>query len=251
MEIIPFKTKHQLNSNMIIGISPFLDEEEVVRGWYANIETFCDVVLALVDPRCTDRTIPILEEIASKNPKLEILYQDIEFGDSTRSTKGRLGYITYLVEINRLLADTIPRNAWVVWVSADERLDASRKENIMSYLDQAQALGFDSVVFNLIDVYPDESHYINYDKAGLLLTHRKIFKNVPNLTWGMTAHTGVNGLINPLRIPENFYHFGFVKHTKQECWWRAVDGLHWLDKIPEDQRYLPIQLPFKDWRNEQ
>lgn len=239
----------------IIGFSPILDEIECIEGWFKNISSFCHEVWAIYDPRSKDGTTEWLKKKAeeTKNAKvpLKLFEQDITQGDSTRYERGKRDEIIYLWEVNRFLHEKVPEGTWCVWLAADERIDVKLRDQVFSALNQAEVGQFDCLVFDLYDLYPDDQHRVGYEHVpGLILTHKKFFKRGPNIHFGTRAHDGETGMYRPLRTRIPFYHFGYVKETKQECWWRNWDGLHLVEKLPKEKAFINFKNPIKDWRHE-
>lgn len=240
----------------IIGISPIKDEEECIRGWYHNIKHFCDWVIALVDPRSSDNTIKILQNFAKTDKHLLILSQNLSLGDSTREVKGIKGEITYIHNINMVI-QWQPKDSWLMWLAADERLDLRDKGEIMRKLEFAEKNSNDSIIFEIYDIY-DEKYRIGWEHSGMDLIHRKIFR--PTARFGTTSHSGCTGINNPLKTNIPFYHFKYVRKRNRVCWWTTEDKNNnkktilnvpkLMELIPEDKRLIKCKIPFKDWRNE-
>jgi hypothetical protein len=239
----------------IIGFAPIMDEMECIEGWFKNIRYFCHEVWAIYDPRSTDGTTEWLKKKAeeTKNDKvpLKLFEQDINQGDSTRAERGVSEEITYLIEVNRFMHTIVPEGTWCIWLAADERLDLKDRESIFNALNQADATGANSLRFEIFDIYPDEKHRVAYENIpGLILNHKKIFRRGPNTYYGTRAHANEGGMWPMLNTKCPFYHLGWIKSIKQECWWRSWDGINLVKKMAPGTEYKEIKLPFKDWRHE-
>jgi len=238
----------------IIGYAPLLDEAECLEGWIKNIRFFSDEVWALYDPRSIDNTLVLLQDAVEKykdsDVPVYIWEQDIMLGDSYRGHEGPKKELSYRANVNKFMKDHIPMFAWSMWLAGDERLNPHEIDKYYEYLLYADYQGFDGICFDLYDCYPDMNHYANYRaiyKEGLF--HRKLVKRYPHYKYNLTPHSNYIGGANFIQSGLQFFHFGHLKgDSKYLNWWRHKNGLDLLDRLHPEDRFLPFENPFKDWK---
>jgi hypothetical protein len=231
----------------IIGFSPIYNEIECIEGWYNNIKEFCDEIWAIYDPRSDDGTNEYLFKL-EKEGKIKLFKQNISVGDSMRTIRGIFDEITYLIEVNRFISENIKIDEWFLWLAADERIDPINTNRLRWMVDQADVNNFDGVVLDLYDMYPDEIHRVAYENILGELNHVKFVKRTHRLKYGIRAHDGADGHYKTMKSRIPFYHFGYIKSTKAENWWRKWDGLNNLNKVKEEERFIEVLNPFENWR---
>lgn len=182
----------------IICIAPIMNEKLLINSWYENVKEISDWIIPIVDPRSTDKTIEILENI--KDPKLKIVYQNIKLGDSTRDIKGKKKEITYLHNINKIIKWQT-EDVWILFLAADERLATEDKEIILDAINLAERRDYDSIQFQIYDMW-NKNTRIGWENL-VKMNHRKIFRNTA--VFGTTAHSGCSGLNNTLETKIPFY----------------------------------------------
>lgn len=238
----------------VIGYAPLLDEADCLEGWIKNIRLYCEEIYCLYDPRSTDNTLNLLEGYVEKYKDSEcpvyIWVQDPNRGDSYRGHIGPKKEMCYRANVNVFLEEKVPMDSWSMWLAADERLNPHELDRCNEFLLYADYMGLDSLVFDIYDCFPDINHYANYYaiyKRGLW--HRKMVRRTPQYKYNLTPHSGYFGGDKKLQTKLQFFHFGHIKKEDPYLnWWRHGNGLDVLLRLPEDQRFLEIDNPFKDWK---
>lgn len=239
------------NGINVIGYAPILDEGKYLDGWIKNIRYFVDVVYALYDPRSTDNTLDVLQQNVEKykdsNCPVHIWMQDPTLTDSYRGHKGPNKELSYRANVNKFLEEIVPMDGWSMWLAADERLNPHQLDLYNEFLFHAEYAGYDAIVFDFYECYPDINHYVNYLAIYGYLLHRKLVKRTPNYRYHLTPHSGYDGGQNWVKSNLQFFHFGHLKGDIYLNWWRHGNGLDVMGDIPEDKRWIPFKNPFKDW----
>jgi len=228
----------------IISYIPALDEESDIEGACRNALQICyqpdDEVYVLLDPRTKDRTREIVEQF----PQIKIYLQDPDLGNATRHNRGS-DEITFIHNINEFLKTVVPEGHWVMVMAGDERYDHRDAEKIRFYIDQADGLNANALIFEIADVFPDERQRIAYESVpGLILAHLRFFKYQEDFAFGTRAHDDIGDMGTRIRARTGlwFYHFGNLKKTTDWNWWRNWDGVNLTKK------YVPLDNPFSDWK---
>ncbi|MFB5269091.1 glycosyltransferase [Paenibacillus enshidis] len=186
-------------------------------------------------PRCLESVKGVVDEI---------IIVDTGSTDRTKEIAQEFGAAVHDFEWNDSFADARnygleqAKGEWILWLDADEEVDAEGREHLRDVLSQQECFFGRIKVVNYYGTFP-----VSYDRSHIMNQYR-LFRNDPQLRFAGAIHEQLD--IEALDLPRNsvfmlpvtLHHYGYLEETVEEKG-KKERNLRLLEKALEAENHDP------------